>query len=122
MKSQFTNLQEIVFDNINSVLINFVSIIPDPVMWKSASRNMTSSVGDADVDVVCDVCANPRPTYQWTLNYAPIQASSSTIRISRVEPSDFGLYQCTASNTVEGETFTRTFNISLVDSGSDGGK
>ena len=67
------------------------------------------------------MCANPQPTFLWTFKNESlregIQVVGNKIILDRVTKDDFGVYQCMAINSVNGEDRTAVFEVTLVERG-----
>ena len=67
------------------------------------------------------MCANPQPTFLWTFKNESlregIQVVGNKIILDHVTKNDFGVYQCMANNTVNGEDTRAVFEVTLVESG-----
>ena len=64
--------------------------------------------------LVCDVCANPNPTFEW---YFEEDTTSLTkgenLTLTNIQDSNYGNYTCVASNTIQGQVYTESFTFSL---------
>ena len=73
---------------------------------------------------MCSVCANPQPSFQWTLKNQTLRdgiiATGNRITLDVVRTEDFGSYMCSVNNEVNGEERSELFHIDLVERGRFG--
>ncbi|KAI0229365.1 hypothetical protein LSAT2_020221 [Lamellibrachia satsuma] len=93
----------------------------DEAHWTLGPTMTTTELGDTSKEIVCSVCADPQPSFLWTFNNKPlregIRVRGDRIILDVVTVGDFGPFHCIATNEVEGECKTVTFQIDLVKSG-----
>ena len=72
-------------------------------------------------NLTCLAESFPYPSYQWqmmnrgTLMFEDIDGENrTTLEFDPVDFSDFGLYRCVATNTINGEEYTNTSEASLI--------
>ena len=95
--------------------------LTDEAHWSSGPRMTAAAPNDTSKEIVCSVCANPQPTFLWKFKNESlrqgIQVVGNKIILDRVTRNDFGVYQCTAHNSVNGEDKTTVFDVNLVENG-----
>ena len=93
----------------------------DEAHWSSGPTLIATAPNDTSKEIVCSVCANPQPTFLWTFKNESlrkgIQVVGNKIILDHVTRDDFGVYQCTANNTVNGEDRMAVFEVTLVERG-----
>ena len=96
----------------------------DEAHWARSTTGppvVAAAVEDMAVDIVFPVCANPQPHLIWTFSNESlregINVMGNRITLDVVRTDDFGFYECTASNNVNGKNRNVTFPIELVASG-----
>ncbi|KAK2176759.1 hypothetical protein NP493_641g01009 [Ridgeia piscesae] len=89
--------------------------------WSSGPTLTAAAPNDTSKEIVCSVCANPQPTFLWTFKNESlrkgIQVVGNKIILDHVTRDDFGVYQCLANNTVNGEDRMAVFEVTLVERG-----
>ena len=93
----------------------------DEAHWSSGPTLTAAAPTETSKEIVCSVCANPQPRFQWTFNNETlrkgINETGDRIVLDVVGTEDYGVYQCTASNNINGENKMVTFDVKLVESG-----
>ena len=65
--------------------------------------------------LMCDVCANPNPNFQWFFEERTISLTTGeNLTLTNIQDSNYGNYTCVASNTIQGQVYTEPFTYSLV--------
>ena len=74
-----------------------------------------------NVSFLCNASGNPMPTFSWTINGSPVNATvdsrisfladNKQLKITTVKRTDGGEYKCLASNSVNTVTSTAAFLI-----------
>ena len=100
---------------------SWVAAVTDAAQWIATSEATSAAPGDSDVILACNVCANPAPSFHWTLNGQPLPASvtanGSQLHIAHVTGGDFGNYTCVVTNTVNRKECSRSFQVPFYEKG-----
>ncbi|XP_059149392.1 peroxidasin homolog [Physella acuta] len=90
----------------NKVELRYIGDNVIPKFMETPS-DVVAAEGD-DITLPCQASGNPRPGITWTLNSAPVrgnirarQFDNGTMQIINLRVSDAGLYECSASNSVQ---------------------
>ncbi|KAK2178132.1 hypothetical protein NP493_561g01052 [Ridgeia piscesae] len=98
----------------------FIVSVQYEAHWSSGPTLTAAAPNDTSKEIVCSVCANPQPTLLWTFKNESlrkgIQVVGNKIILDHVTRDDFGVYQCMANNTVNGEDRMAVFAINLMES------
>ncbi|KAI0235072.1 hypothetical protein LSAT2_014517 [Lamellibrachia satsuma] len=89
--------------------------------WSSGPTLTAAAPNETSKEIVCSVCANPQPNFQWTFNNETlrdgINVMGDRIILDVVKIEDFGSYMCSVNNEVNGEERSELFQIDLVERG-----
>ncbi|KAK2171898.1 hypothetical protein NP493_1005g00049 [Ridgeia piscesae] len=99
----------------------FVVNVQYEAHWSTGPRIATAAPNDTSKEIVCSVCANPQPTFLWTFKNESlrkgIKVVGNKIILDHVTKDDFGVYQCTAHNSVNGEDRMAVFEVNVDERG-----
>ncbi|KAL9968790.1 hypothetical protein ACROYT_G020915 [Oculina patagonica] len=80
-------------------------------------QDSTGLEGD-EVTLCCKAEGTPPPKYQWFQNDAPLDESSSSLRLSSLSTDDAGSYRCRATNDF-GSMYSSEANLNVVAGSGD---
>ena len=90
----------------------FVNFIVSPIIKKPRATKLNITENERRVRISCDAVGYPSPQITWTKDGRKIGSDERTFEIDHVDPSDQGVYTCTASNGIPPSAY-KSFRITV---------